>query len=234
MVFLHEALGSVSHWRDFPQRVADATGCEAVVYSRHGFGRSSPRPEPYETTYMHDEALLWLPALLDALELERPFLFGHSDGGSIALIAAGGTRRAFAGLVVLAPHVMVEEQALAGIRVAVEQYRTTDFARRLARHHDDPESVFRRWPEVWLSPAHRAWNIEALLPSIACPILAVQGEHDEFATMEQIDRIAGAAPGVTLLKLDRGGHSPHRDRPEEVVAATSRLVAGVLDGYNPP
>jgi pimeloyl-ACP methyl ester carboxylesterase len=224
MVFLHEALGSVSLWRDFPQRVADATGCEAVVYSRHGFGRSTPRPEPYATTYMHDEALVWLPALLDALDLDRPFLFGHSDGGSIALIAAGGSGREFAGLIVLAPHVTVEEQALAGIELAVEQYRTAELPQRLARHHDDPATVFRRWPEVWLSPEHRAWNIGEFLPAIICPVLAVQGEQDEYATMEQIDRIARGAPRVELLKLSDCGHSPHRDQPDAVISATVRLV----------
>lgn len=233
MVFLHEALGSVSLWRDFPQRVADATGCDAVAYSRHGFGRSTPRPEPYDTTYMHDEALVWLPALLDAMRLDRPFLFGHSDGGSIALIAAGGTGREFAGLIALAPHVMVEEEALAGIRVAVEQYRTTDFRQRLARHHDDPGTVFRRWPEVWLSPAHRAWNIEGFLPSIACPVLAVQGEQDEYATMEQIERIGRLAPHATLLRLPDCGHSPHRDQPEAVIAATAELV-GQYNPQRPP
>jgi pimeloyl-ACP methyl ester carboxylesterase len=229
MVFLHEALGSVSLWREFPQRVADATGCEAVVYSRHGFGRSTSRPEPYSTAYMHDEALVWLPALLDELGLDRPFLFGHSDGGSIALIAAGGLRRAFAGLVVLAPHVMVEPQALAGIEVAIAQYRTTDFPQRLARHHDDADTVFRRWPEIWLSPSHRSWNIEEYLSRIGCPVLAIQGEQDEYATMEQIERIARAARDVELLKLSGCGHSPHRDRPEAVIAATARLVGRVLE-----
>jgi pimeloyl-ACP methyl ester carboxylesterase len=224
MVFLHEALGSVSLWRGFPQRVADATGCEAIVYSRHGFGRSTPRPEPYATTYMHEEALVWLPALLDAMEVDRPFLFGHSDGGSIALIAAGGLGRAFSGLVVLAPHVMVEEEALAGIRAAVEQYRSTDFAARLARHHDDPEAVFRRWPEIWQSPAHRAWNIEEFLPRIACPVVAVQGEQDEYATMDQVCRVARGAPDVRLLELADCGHSPHRDRPDAVIHATVELV----------
>jgi len=228
IVFLHEALGSVSLWRDFPQRVADATGCEAVVYSRHGFGRSTPRPQPYRTTYMHDEALVWLPALLDELRLERPFLFGHSDGGSIALIAAGGLGRPFSGLVVLAPHVNVEDEALAGIRAAVEQYRTTDFPAKLARHHDDPETVFRRWPEVWLSAEHRGWNIEEYLPAIGCPVLAVQGEQDEYATMEQLDRIDRLTAQRMVLKLRDCGHSPHRDQPDAVIAATVGLVERVL------
>jgi len=228
MVFLHEALGSVSLWREFPQRVADATGCEAVVYSRHGFGRSTPRPEPFPSTYLHDEALAWLPALLDALGIVRPFLFGHSDGGSIALIAAGALDRPFAGLVVLAPHIFVEPVSLDGIKAAIELYRTSDFAERLARHHDDPDTVFRRWPEVWLSPGHADWNIEATVARIRCPVLAVQGVEDEYGTMEQIDRIAGLAPAVDRVKLAACGHSPHRDQPEAVIEATVRFVERAL------
>jgi pimeloyl-ACP methyl ester carboxylesterase len=228
IVFLHEALGSVSLWRDFPRRVADATGCEAIVYSRHGYGRSTPRSEPFLSTYMHDEALAWLPALLDALQVDRPFLFGHSDGGSIALINAGGTRRPLSGIIVLAPHVMVEDEALAGIDEAKIQYRNTDFPQRLARHHIDGESVFRRWHEVWLDPAHRSWNIEEYLPAIECPVLAIQGDRDEYATMEQIDRIARQARRVELLKLAGCRHSPHRDQPDRVVAATSAFIDRIL------
>jgi pimeloyl-ACP methyl ester carboxylesterase len=224
MVFLHEALGSVSLWRDFPQRVADATGCEAVVYSRYGYGGSTPRPEPFAHTYLEDEALVWLPALLDRLEIERPFLFGHSDGGSIALVNAGGTRRAVSGLIVLAPHVMVEDEALAGIDLAIEQYRTTDFPRRLACHHLDADAVFRRWHDVWRDPGRRSWSIERYLPEIACPILAIQGDDDEYATMDQLDRIARQAQRVERLKLASCRHSPHKDQPDAVIAATTRFV----------
>ena len=232
IVFLHEALGSVSLWRDFPNQVADATGCEAVVYSRHGYGGSTPRPEPYNSAYLHDEALAWLPSLLDALEINRPFLFGHSDGGSIALIHAGGARRPVSGLIVLAPHVTVENEALAGIDVATHQYDTTDLRRRLACHHIDAAAVFRRWHEVWRSPEHRSWNIEEFLPSVSCPILAIQGDGDEYGTMDQLDRIARHASHVELLKLAACGHSPHRDQPEAVIGATTAFVERVL-GQNP-
>ena len=133
IVFLHEALGSVSLWRDFPKQIADATGCEAVVYSRHGYGGSTPRPEPFASSYLHDEALVWLPAILDALGVDRPFLFGHSDGGSIALIHAGGAGRPVSGLIVLAPHVTVEDKALAGIDAAKHQHRTTDLGAPVSR-----------------------------------------------------------------------------------------------------
>jgi pimeloyl-ACP methyl ester carboxylesterase len=224
MVFLHEALGSVSHWRDFPQRLADATGCEAVVYSRYGHGQSTPRTESLEPSFLHDEALQWLPALLDALAIDRPVLFGHSDGASIALIAAGGLARAFAGVIVLAPHVMVEPQGLAGIERAKAAWRETDFAQRLARHHVDADAVFRRWHEAWLRPGHRGWNIEQYLPRIECSILAIQGDGDEYATMEQVDRIARLARRAEVLKLAGCGHSPHRDRADTVIAATASFV----------
>lgn len=233
VLFLHEALGSVSHWRDFPQRLADVTGREAIVYSRYGHGLSSRRTDPFMPSYLHDEALAWLPALVDALGLDDPFLFGHSDGASIALIAAGSNARheaagtgirPFRGVIVLAPHVLVEDRALAGIERAKTAYRETDFAERLARHHDDPEGVFRRWHEAWLSLGHRAWNIEESVRRIRCPILAIQGDGDEYATMVQVDRIARAARRVEVLKLAACGHSPHRDRAETVIRAAASFM----------
>jgi pimeloyl-ACP methyl ester carboxylesterase len=227
MVFLHEGLGSVAMWRDFPQRVADATGCEAVVYSRQGYGRSDPITAPRAPRYMHDEALAVLPELLDRLGIERPLLFGHSDGASIALIHAGGTGRALSGLIVMAPHVMVEEVALQGIARTGIAYRTTDLGRRLGRYHDHADSAFRGWYDIWLRPDFRAWNIEEYLPSIAVPVLAIQGEDDEYATMEQIDRIARQAGDVELVKLADCRHSPHKDQPEAVVAAVAEFVARI-------
>ncbi len=229
MVFLHEGLGSVSMWRDFPQRVADATGCEAVVYSRYGYGRSTVRREVRKTGYMHDEALLALPALLDALALPSPFLFGHSDGGSIALIHGGGAGRPLSGIIAMAPHEYVEEKAIAGIRLAKVAYETTEFRSRLSRFHGDVDSVFWGWNETWLSADFQGWNIEAYLPAIACPVMAIQGEDDEYATMEQIDCIARAAKDVDLLKLADCRHSPHKDQPEAVIEAVAGFVARILD-----
>jgi pimeloyl-ACP methyl ester carboxylesterase len=229
LVFLHEGLGSVSMWRDFPQRVADASGCEAIVFSRHGYGRSTPITEPRTPRYMHDEALVALPALLDALGVDAPFLFGHSDGGSIALIHAGGAGRPLAGIIVMAPHVLVEEVSVTSIEQAKVAYRNTDLKSRLGRYHADVDSTFRGWNDIWLHPEFRNWNIEEYLPTIACPVMAIQGEDDEYGTMDQIERIARGAPDVDLVKLADCRHSPHKDQPEAVIEAVAGFVARILD-----
>lgn len=229
IVFLHEGLGSVAMWRDFPQKVADATGCEAVVYSRAGYGRSDPARLPRDTRYMHDEGLDVLPALLAALGLERPILFGHSDGGSIALICAGGTDTPLSGLVLMAPHVMVEDISVDSIAQAKVAWQTTDLPKRLGKYHADVEAAFRGWNDIWLHPDFRAWNIEEYLPRIAVPVLAIQGEDDEYGTMAQIDRIAAQARDVELVRLADCRHSPHKDQPEAVVAAVGEFVSRILD-----
>src|SRR4029079_7491933 len=168
---------------------------------------------------MHDEALVVLPEILDALDVRRPILLGHSDGGSIALIHAGGSGRAVAGLILLAPHVMVEDISVASIAQARSGYVDGALRARLGRHHDDVDGAFRGWSEVWLNPAFREWSIEEYLPRIECAVLAIQGEDDEYGTMEQVDRIGRAVPHARILKIARCGHSAHRDRPEEVLAA---------------
>jgi pimeloyl-ACP methyl ester carboxylesterase len=170
---------------------------------------------------MHDEALVHLPEFLDRLAIERPILFGHSDGGSIALIYAARSGRSVAGIVALAPHVMVEDISVSSIRAAKVTYETTNLREKLARHHDDVDGVFWGWNDIWLHPDFRSWNIEADLPRIACPILAIQGEQDEYGSMQQIDRIASAAPNVELLRLDQCRHSPHRDQPDAVLSAAT-------------
>jgi pimeloyl-ACP methyl ester carboxylesterase len=228
IVLLHEGLGSISMWRDFPRQVAEVTGHEVLVYSRHGYGRSAPLTAPRPVRFMHDEALVVLPALLDALEIRRPILLGHSDGGSIAIIHAGGSGRDVAGLVLLAPHVLVEEISVASIAAARVAYTEGDLRARLARHHEDVDGAFRGWNEVWLRPQFRDWTIEEYPPRITCPVLAIQGEDDEYGTMEQVERIARAVPGAQILELANCGHSPHRDRAEEVLDAIRGFVAGVL------
>lgn len=229
MVFLHEGLGCIAMWRDFPQRLADACGCEAIVYSRHGYGRSDPFLTPRAPGYMHDEALLALPELLDRLEIDRPFLFGHSDGASIALIHAGGSARPIRGAIVVAPHVMVEDIALENIAKAGLAYRTTQFRTRLAHYHAHVDPMFVAWHDTWLAPEFRAWNIESYLPAITAPILAIQGVDDEYGTLEQLERIARQSRDVEMVTLADCRHSPHKDQPEAVISAVTGFIARILD-----
>ncbi len=224
VVFLHEGLGSLSTWKDFPSRVAHSTGCDALVYSRYGYGQSDPLTAPRRVNFMHDEALNALPELLDELGVEKPILFGHSDGASIALIHAGGSKRPTAGMILMAPHVMVEDISIKSIQAAKQTYDTTNLRDKLGRYHAHPDSAFRGWNDIWLHPEFRAWNIEEFVPRIACPILAIQGEDDEYGTMEQIERIARLAPDVDLLKLTDCRHSPQRDQPEAVIEAATRFI----------
>lgn len=234
LVFLHEGLGSVAMWRDFPQQVADATGCEAIVYSRFGYGRSEPLPGRRPVSYMHEEALVVLGAFCDALGLREPILVGHSDGASIALIHAGVAGRRLGGVVVMAPHIFVEAISISSIEAAGRAWQTTDLRDRLARYHADVDGAFRGWNEVWLDPAFRAWNIEEFLPRIACPILAIQGEDDEYGTMAQIDGIAAQAADVDLVRLADCRHSPHKDQPAAVIEAIAAFVARLLDAHETP
>ncbi len=228
VVFLHEGLGSLGLWRGFPRAVLARTGRTGVVWSRHGYGNSAVVREPRAVRYMHDEALRVLPEMLERLAITDPVLIGHSDGASIALIYAGV--RPVAGLVLIAPHVMVDDWTAAGIRSAHEQYLTTDLGRRLGRWHDDPDATFRGWSDIWRSPEFRAWNIEGYLAGVTCPILAVQALDDEYGTIEQLDRVERGVHGpVTRLVLDVGGHSPHLADPDYVVGA----VAGFLGGDRP-
>jgi len=224
LVFLHEGLGSVAMWRDFPGRVAHATNCSAIAYSRYGYGNSDPLVEPRTVRYMHDEALVALPELLDRLAIERPILVGHSDGGSIALIHAGAAARPATAVVTMAAHVLVEDVSIASIAAARTAYETTDLRARLARYHADVESAFRGWNRIWLAPEFRGWNIEECLPRVACPVLAIQGEDDEYGTMEQMRRIGAQVPDVELLRLEDCRHSAHKDQPEAVIEAVTRFV----------
>ena len=224
LVLLHEGLGSMAMWRDFPGRLAHATGCNAVVYSRYGYGKSDPLGEDRGVRYMHDEALVALPALIDKLAIPWPILVGHSDGGSIALIHAGTGKRAVTGVVTLAAHVLVEDVSVASIAAAKTAFATTDLRARLARYHDNVDVMFRGWNDIWLHPDFRAWNIEEYLPGIACPVLAIQGEDDEYGTMEQMRRIGAKVKDVELLALEDCRHSPHRDQPDAVLEAVTRFV----------
>jgi pimeloyl-ACP methyl ester carboxylesterase len=227
LVFLHEGLGSVSHWKDFPKRVAAATGCPVTIYSRYGSGNSDLLSEPRAVTYMHDEGLKVLPELLTKLQIEDPILIGHSDGASIALIHAGAHDRV-RGLVLMAPHVFVEDLSVASIAAAKISFETTNLPQKLARHHRDATRTFWGWNKIWLHPDFRRWTIEEYLPRITCPILAIQGAEDQYGTMAQVEAIKRQSGGpVEILKLADCRHSPQRDQPEATLAAIAKFVEGL-------
>ena len=232
IVMLHEGLGSVALWKDLPRELAAATGAPVIAYSRFGYGSSDAPPAPYGALEMHRrEALDVLPEVLRHLDISRPILFGHSDGASIALIYGGAAPQALAGIVVLAPHVFVEDMCLVSISRAREIYLATDMRQRLRRYHDDPDRAFWLWNDVWLDPAFRSWDIESVLSAINCPVLAIQGWQDEYGTMEQLDRLVRAIPQAEQLRLSECGHSPHRDQPMAVLDATARWIRqSVLNG----
>ncbi|HYF59187.1 MAG TPA: alpha/beta fold hydrolase [Burkholderiaceae bacterium] len=234
MVFLHEGLGSVAAWRDFPRRLCERLGLRGLLYSRPGYGRSTPRAagERWGTDFMDRQATEVLPAVLEACGVDAgrapPWLFGHSDGGSIALIHAARFPDRVAGVVALAPHLFVEDLSVRSIREAREDYLHGGLRERLARFHDDVDSAFFGWNDAWLDPAFERWSIEPLMPAVRGPVLAVQGRDDRYGTMAQIEAIARAVPGTRLLALEGCGHSPHRDRPDEVVGAVGRLLADTI------
>jgi pimeloyl-ACP methyl ester carboxylesterase len=220
---LHEGLGSLAMWRDFPQRVADATGAEVVVYSRRGYGQSDPLPGPRGVDYMHGEANGVLPKVLQALGIRRPLLVGHSDGASIAIIHAG-SGFPVEGLVLMAPHVFVEDLTVESIAAIKAVWKTTDLGARLGRYHRDAEHTFWGWNDIWLLPAFKHWNIEALVPKIAAPMMVIQGLDDEYGTPAQCEAIKAAARApCELVMIEACKHSPHRDQPERTLEAVRRF-----------
>jgi len=232
LVLLHEGLGSVAMWRDFPARLAAATGCRTLVYSRHGYGQSDLLDAPFGTDYMHREGRETLPELLAALAIEMPVLVGHSDGASISLLSAGAGHP-LAGVVVMAPHCFVEDISITSIAAAKVAFETTDLPDKLGRYHRDVRRTFYGWNDIWLHPDFRTWNIEDCLPGIRVPVLAIQGEDDEYGSMAQIEAIASGAvnaPGVELLRLADCRHSAHKDQPAAVIEAIKRFVGNLDEG----
>ena len=228
-VFLHEGLGSLAMWRDYPQQLCDALGVRGLVYSRPAYGQSTPRgvDEHWTPYFLHAQAEEVLPALLQALNVQdKPWLFGHSDGGSIALLYAA--RYATAGMVVMAPHIRVEEISVASIAQAKQAYENTDLRQRLARYHADVDSAFWGWNRIWLAPEFRNWSIEQELCHITCPLLAVQGVNDEYGTLAQINDIKKHVPQTQLLVLNACAHSPHRDQPQALTQACIHFIQDQL------
>ncbi len=229
MVFLHEGLGSLAMWRTFPQTLCDALGCRGLVYSRPGYGWSSPRPadEAWPVDFMHQQAHDVLPALLAALGVDvvrdKLWLFGHSDGGSIALLYAADSAHGLSGVVAVAPHILVEDVSVANIAKARTNYLQSDLRQRLSRYHADPDSAFWGWNDIWLHPDFRAWRIDQELHTITCPLLAIQGVNDAYGTLAQIHGIAKAVAQCRQVELADCGHSPHLEQTDMLVHAVTEF-----------
>ena len=227
LVFLHEGLGCVDMWRDFPAKLANATGCGALVYSRLGYGRSDPCSLPRPVHFMHDEALAVLPEVLTAAGIQEYILVGHSDGGSIAIVYAGGTPAPLLrGLITEAAHVFCEPQTLASIRKAKLDYENGDLRSKLRKFHGpNTHCAFRGWNGAWLHPDFVHWNLEEYLPGITVPMLVIQGDNDEYGTHRQVEAISRkAGAGAQTLLLDECGHSPHRDQEKAVLDAMQAYI----------
>jgi len=231
LVLLHEGLGCVGLWGDFPDKLSAATGTGVFVYSRAGYGKSSVVKLPRPLSYMHDEARETLPRLLDAIEFERGLLVGHSDGASIATIYAGGHQdHRVSGLALIAPHFFTEDPGIAAIVEAKKAYETGDLRTRLSRWHADVDNAFRGWNDAWLDPGFRKWDITEFLAYIRVPVLIVQGEDDQYGTIKQIEIAQQECYcPVEVALLPDACHSPHRETPDATLKVISEFVTRVLE-----
>jgi pimeloyl-ACP methyl ester carboxylesterase len=229
LVLLHEGLGSVAQWNDFSDKLAAATGCGVFAWSRAGYGQSSPVKLPRPLTYMHDEARVILPKLLDAIGFQRGFLIGHSDGASIATIYAGSHQdHRLDGLVLIAPHFVVEDISIASIRDAKTAYETTDLKAKLARYHKDPDNAFRGWNDAWLDPQFRSWDISENLAYVRVPILIVQGKNDQYGTVRQIAIAEDECYCPVEVALLAAKHTPQREAPTETLNTITEFCSRIL------
>lgn len=225
IVFLHEGLGCVSLWKDFPTQLCNALGMRGLVYSRPGYGQSSALSNSanWDTQFMHLQATEILPALLKSVNLSgqnhhsQLHLLGHSDGASIAIIFASLFPELCKSLIVLAPHIMVEDITLAGITQAQQSYESGQLQKALAKHHQQAALCFEAWSSIWLSPRFKSWDISHEVSQLQCPVLAIQGLQDQYGTMRQIDQIKEFHSDTILLKLPQCGHSPHKDQTSNVI-----------------
>jgi pimeloyl-ACP methyl ester carboxylesterase len=222
LVFLHGGLGSLAAWKDYPAQVAKATGLGALAYSRIGYGNSDPAPLPRKVSFMHEEALIYLPKVLQAFNIREATFIGHSDGGSIAIIYCGSEASSvpIGGLILEAPHVFVEDVTIQSISESVKEYQTGGLKNRLSQYHRDVDHTFLGWSAVWLDPEFRTWNIEGFLPQVKTRILVIQGEDDAFGSLAHVESIQKQSGGPVTTKIFPDcGHRPHRRYPNQTLQA---------------
>lgn len=232
LVFLHEGLGSIDMWKSFPRLLCRETGLPGMAYERMGYGRSAPCAGQWPKDYQIVEATRYLPVVLEVMGIDTAILIGHSDGGSIALIAAAELKAGLAGVITEAAHVFVEPVTIDGIRRAVAAYKTEGLRKRLfAYHGENTDAVFYRWADTWLDPKFQDWNIETFLPGITCPLLVIQGAEDEYATLAQVEAIAGKVSGpVETAVIPDCRHIPHIQQATETCRIMARFIARVTSG----
>lgn len=226
IIFLHESLGCVELWRDFPKKMGELTACNVVVYDRQGYGKSSPFTFAKRgNDYLEIEADILLE-VLEVCSIDKSILFGHSDGGSIALIAAAKYPSHVMSVITEGAHIFVEDITLQGIRDAVKAYQTMGLKERLQKYHGDKtEAVFWAWATTWLSAEFKSWNIEAFLPKIKCPVLIIQGENDEYGSEEQVNGIINQVPPeARQLIIPSAGHTPHKEAREVVLEHSASFI----------
>ena len=230
LVFLHEGLGSIEMWHDFPAILAEATACDCLLYDRWGHGRSDPLDVERTIRYVHEEALNSLPEVLNHFHVDDAILIGHSDGGSIALIFAAEYPETVRGIITEAAHVFVEEITLQGIREAVDIYKNTHLKKKLAGYHgDNTEKIFRAWYETWLQPEFKSWDIQDCLPKIKCPVLVIQGEDDQYGTAAQVEAISKQVTGQSKpLLIPNCAHTPHKEARDRVTQEMTEFISGLL------
>jgi pimeloyl-ACP methyl ester carboxylesterase len=231
LVFLHEALGSVEQWHDFPATLAKITGCDALIYDRWGHGKSDTFEGQRTIRYIHDEALESLPEVLENSNVRDAILVGHSDGASIAFVFAAEYQETVRGIIVEGAHVFVEEMILESIREAIESYETTNFKEKLSRYHgDNTEKIFRAWCNIWLSPEFKKWNIEKCLSKINCPVLVIHGKDDHYGSEDQVGAIASQVAGpATSLIIPNCAHIPHKEAKDRVVREMTGFIRTLRD-----
>lgn len=229
LIFLHDSLGCIELWREFPEQLALACSCNYLVYDRQGYGKSCGfSDEKRGLDYLEHEADL-LQLLLEKHQIQQAILFGHSDGGSIALLTAARHPQNIIGIITEGAHVLVEEVTLNGIREAMHQYQTTDLKLRLEKYHGkNTQAMFDAWTLTWTSEMFRAWNIEYCLPKIECPALIIQGEDDVFGTVDQVNRIVAKIHQSQRLMLPNTGHNPHKESPQKVIELTTDFVLKIM------
>ncbi|MFZ6012590.1 MAG: alpha/beta fold hydrolase [Bacteroidota bacterium] len=230
LVFLHDSLGCIELWRDFPKKLGELAQCNILIYDRQGYGKSSPFSNPVrDNSYMEGEADI-LPEILAKCSIDQAILFGHSDGGSIALIAAAKYPQGVLAIVTEGAHIFVEEVTVKGIKAAITAYHTTDLKTKLTKYHGDKtEAMFRAWANTWTTEEFSAWNIEHFLPSITCSSLIVQGENDEYGTLKQVDGIVNQVSGaVHKFILPNVSHSPHKEAPEKILRRSAEFILSLI------